>query len=150
MRADLYRLERGRLVPGSPTYLPSTSIQNFLMRSRVYHWIADHSNLYGLLRERGGLAARRLFANVERFRLRFDSAAAASDPDERNERTNQYSAALATALLQKSMQEVEKTGSDFVVVDDTRPRFASERALGHHSIFYRLICTVQPKDRPAT
>ena len=46
VRSDLYRIVNGQLLPGSPTYLPSVEVQDVLMQSRVYRWVADHSQLY--------------------------------------------------------------------------------------------------------
>lgn len=116
VRSDLYRLKGGQLVAGSPTYLPSIDIQNFLMRSAIYRWIADNSHLYSLVRERAGLATKRLLTRIRQLRLPFSFAAAADDRDSR-ERTKRYSTALATALLQESKREVEKDGRGFVLVD---------------------------------
>ncbi len=148
VRADLYQLKNGRLVPGSPTYLPSTEVQNFLMESRVYLWIANHSHLYSLLRERIGLATKRLLARANRFRFRLSSTATASNPDERNEQTNQYSAALAAALLQKSRQEAERGGSDFVLVDipDSVSRTSFKSSFDLVSRNLRDLKTILPLD----
>jgi hypothetical protein len=116
VRSDLYRLKNGQLVVGNPAYLPSIEIQNFLMRSSAYRWIADDSDLYSLLRERGGLAARRLLAKVNQYWLSLGTTIA-RDQGVRGAEISQYPVALATALLQKSMMEVEQDNADFVVVD---------------------------------
>ncbi len=117
VRADLYRLKNGQLVTASSTYLPSIEIQDFLMRSSIYRRIADHSHLYSLLRERAGLTSKRLLAKMKQFRFWFSPAASARDRGSGDQQANQYPAALATALLQKSKQEVERDDRDFVLVD---------------------------------
>jgi hypothetical protein len=114
VRSDLYRLKDGQLVASSPTYLPSIDVQNFLMRSAIYRWIADNSHLYSLVRERAGLATKRLLTRIRQLRLPFSFTAATGDS---REQTKRYSAAVATALLQASKREVEKDGRGFVLVD---------------------------------
>ena len=115
VRSDLYRLEGGNLVPGAPTFLPSIKVQDILMRSRVYRWIADNSHLYSLLRERMALTAKHLLATVNR--IRFGNTTIQSTDDELPEIGDPHSIALSTALLLKSKREIERDGSDFILVD---------------------------------
>jgi hypothetical protein len=115
VRSGLYRLESDQLVPGSPTYLPSIEVQDVLMRSRVYRWVADQSHLYNLLREWVAGAAKSLLVTVSRFRI--GSSAVESASDESDQRLGQFSIAMSTALLRKSKQEIEQDGRDFVLVD---------------------------------
>lgn len=60
LRADLWRLQDGALVDASPTYLPSVALQDWLNRSAIYRFVAANSQLYGMVREKVGLAARNL------------------------------------------------------------------------------------------
>jgi len=114
VRSDLYRLVNGQLVPASPTYLPSIEAQDMLMQSGVYRWVADHSQLYNLTRERVAGAAKSLLVAVNSFRI---GPHAAERPSAGNETVDQYSVALSTALLRESKHEIEGEGRDFVLVD---------------------------------
>jgi hypothetical protein len=115
VRSDLYRIENGQLVPGSPTYLPSVEVQDVLMQSRVYRWVADHSQLYNLVRDRASRWAKSLLIAVNSFRI--ESGGVENAAQQGNETLDQYSVALSTALLRKSKQEIEQDGRDFVIVD---------------------------------
>jgi hypothetical protein len=111
----LYRIVSGQLVPGSRTYLPSVEVQDVLMQSRVYRWVADHSQLYALVRERIAGAVKGLLIAVNSFRI--EPGAMKTVSDESDEALDQYSIELSTALLRKSKQEIEQEGRDFVLVD---------------------------------
>jgi hypothetical protein len=115
VRSDLYRIVNGQLVAGSPTYLPSVELQDVLMQSRVYRWVADHSQLYALVRERAAGAVKRLLIAVNSFRI--EPGATQGAADESDEALDQYAIELSTALLRKSKQEIEREGRDFVLVD---------------------------------
>jgi hypothetical protein len=60
IRSGLWRLRNGGLVDASPTYLPGVALQDWLNRSAIYRFVAANSQLYGMVREKLGLAARTL------------------------------------------------------------------------------------------
>jgi hypothetical protein len=147
VRSDLYRLQNGRLVVGNSTYLPSTEVQDFLTQSSVYRWVAEHSDLYNMVRERAGLITRRVLATASQYWLQFGTAMA-RDRNVRTVQTDEYPPALATALLQKSMDEVEHDGGDFVVVDipDRLSRTTFSSSLDSISRKLPALETVMPLD----
>lgn len=67
IRANLFQLEDGKLVRVNNSYLPSVATQDILMRSSAYRWVADHSELYSMLRERLSLHWRDFSAHAMAF-----------------------------------------------------------------------------------
>lgn len=53
VRSNLFVLQDDELVVRSKEYLPGVKMRETLFRIPVYAWIASHSQLYALLRERG-------------------------------------------------------------------------------------------------
>src|SRR5262249_36809565 len=118
VRSGLYRLEQGKLVPGRASYLPSVDVQDRLMRSSVYRFVADNSHLYSFTREKAAKLTKRTLVMLRR-----SSQAAASGDDEDDdaraapEAPRAYDLALAEALLDQAQAEVKADGRAFYIVE---------------------------------
>ncbi|HXZ85864.1 MAG TPA: SGNH/GDSL hydrolase family protein [Myxococcota bacterium] len=52
VRSDLLRLENGKLVAGSPTYVPGGWLGDFLNRNALLNFLGGYSNAFAMLKER--------------------------------------------------------------------------------------------------
>ncbi len=66
IRADLLRLEDGRLVPGQKTYLPGVATSDYLMRFALYRWAIEHCQLYSAVREKAAVWIKSLLVTLKR------------------------------------------------------------------------------------
>ncbi|MHC4949164.1 MAG: SGNH/GDSL hydrolase family protein [Planctomycetota bacterium] len=77
VRSRLFTLGDDGVERDADAYLPAVAVREFLFRFRAYRWLAGHSDLYNLLRERAaGLAKRGLVAvrdlDIPHRRWRYD------------------------------------------------------------------------------
>lgn len=124
-RSGLFRLKDGRLERTGRTYLPSISLQDKLMSSAVYRFVADHSQLYGFLRE-----------NAARYAKRVLRAESAKDADEANAgaalgaavyaKASPYAISLSEALLNQAREATARDRAGFYVVEIPRPLSRTE------------------------
>ena len=78
VRANLFRIDQGRLSGTGNSYLPGVEISDRLNRYRLYRWAQENSHLYSAVREWAGATGKRLLAKL---RLA-DADTADSSPDE--------------------------------------------------------------------
>jgi hypothetical protein len=64
LRANLFRLEDGRLVATGQTFLPGVEISDRLMHVPGYRWAIENSHLYSAIRERAGTFVKGLMASI--------------------------------------------------------------------------------------
>lgn len=120
VRADLFRLKDQQLVAGNSTYLPSVDTQDRLMRNWIYRFVSDHSELYGFVRERSAVLAKRAIQTLHgRKQQQLAEAVPERGDDDSPERA--YRTALAAALLQQMRAELEADGRGLLVVDIPYP-----------------------------
>jgi hypothetical protein len=132
LRADLWRLRDGALVDASPTYLPSVALQDWLNRSAVYRYVAANSQLYGMIREKLGLAARNLAVQGDDLTsawhsllarepagapMRTDASAHVALNDPRRG-VSQVEIDLAGALMRKFKAEAEADNVGYLILDN--------------------------------
>lgn len=121
LRSNLYELKDGRLAATGRTYLPSMSIQDALMKSRLYRAIADHSHLYAWVRERAAGMIKKQLLNLQRLRVRRGAAQAATpaaaEPDAASPPGSKYSNRLSAELLRYAHTVSTASGRSFMVVD---------------------------------
>ncbi|WP_395652497.1 hypothetical protein [Brevundimonas sp.] len=120
VRSGLYKLENGRLERANKTYLPSIGLQDRLMKSSIYRFIADHSELYGFLRE-----------NAARYAKRILRAQSGNEADEANNSAalsaavyapaSPYAISLSEALLEEAKGATTRDQSGFYVIEIPRP-----------------------------
>jgi len=120
VRSALYRLRDGKLENGNPSYLPGVKTQDFLMRFAAYRLIADHSQLYALLRERLGQFTKHLFVQ---FRQQPVSAKQTATSGEEDEEDAMYAAhrqanrELSSAIVERAAQVVAVDGREFYLIE---------------------------------
>jgi hypothetical protein len=122
VRSDLYRLEDGRLIRAHATYLPAVGVQDFLMKYRLYRFIADHSQLYTFVRERLNVLLKRRQLDAQKSRLGAEAAAdaeegaapVATDVDELQHKNK---IDLSAAILEHAHDEITASGREFYLVD---------------------------------
>ena len=68
LRSGLYTVKDGELQRGADTYLPSIALQDRLMRSGLYRFIADNSQLYAFARERAAGTIKALLVVIQEVR----------------------------------------------------------------------------------
>jgi len=124
VRSGLYRLQDGKLESANPTYLPGVHTQDLLMRSALYRLVADHSQLYSLIRERFGLFLKGLVVVARQDRASAKRAVSADpdDPDHGDDDAvraaqRRANAALSSAIVAHAAQVVAADGNDFYLVE---------------------------------
>ena len=119
VRSGLYRLDNGELKTAAATFLPSIKLQNELMKSSAYRFVADNSQLYNYARE--------TLASYAKRALKVASAKAAGDEQGATQfgapmgATSPYAIALSSALLTQARTTVTKDGASFYVIEVPRP-----------------------------
>lgn len=146
VRSDLYRLDNGELKPAAATFLPSIKLQNELMKSPTYRFVADNSQLYNFMRENLARYAKRA--------LKVVSAKAAGDEEGANGFTaaatapaSPYAVALSSALLSQARTTVTRDGASFYVIEVPRPVSRTQVATSIDQLpadFTRSLNLIQP------
>jgi len=124
VRSGLYRLRDGQLESANATYLPGVRTQDLLMRSALYRLVADHSQLYSLIRERFGLFLKGLVVVARQDRASAKRAVS-DDPDDPDHGDDdavraalrRANAALSSAIVAHAAQVVAADGKDFYLVE---------------------------------
>ncbi|HTU59588.1 MAG TPA: hypothetical protein VMF89_14155 [Polyangiales bacterium] len=135
VRSQLYRLRDGKLEVANSAYLPGIATQDMLMKSRIYRFVADHSELYSLLREQSGVFMKRFLAQLLKQRAVTHDADAsdgldAIDEDDPRHRAN---AQLSSAIVAHAADVVQGDGKEFYMLEIpirvSRTQFRSSIAL---------------------
>lgn len=119
VRADLFELKGGSLKSTGKSYLPSIKIQDALMKSSIYRFVADNSQLYSFVRERTSGLVQRLLLVIEKphFKTPGPVPMARVAQSESDRQPPSYSMLLSAALLRYAQQMAIKDGRDFLIVD---------------------------------
>lgn len=132
-RSGLYRLHEGELENANASYLPGVTIQDFLMRSKLYRVVADNSQLYALLRERLDIFGKRLLLQLRQSQATKVSVAqqdSEEDPDDAAHAAQvQAKVALSSAIVAHAAQVLAADGKEFYLLEIpirvTRAQFRS-------------------------
>jgi hypothetical protein len=140
VRSGLYRMAEGRLITAQATYLPSIRLQNLLMRSSLYRFIADHSQLYSFIRERLAIKVKKMLLMLRHAQSashpQSDSSEEVDDEEAggeaRTRSTPARSIDLAGALLMRAAEVARAEGDKFLIVEvpDTRSRTVFSSTIG--------------------
>ena len=117
VRSGLYRLIGKHLERARPQYLPGVKIQDSLMKSNLYRFIADNSQLYSAIRTQVALEAKILLVRLRRAKVREENAEQASITGTPRAKR---AMALSAALLEEAEREATQDHRDFLVVDIPR------------------------------
>jgi lysophospholipase L1-like esterase len=112
VRSDLFRLENGKLVAGSPTYVPGGRLGNFLNENAVMSWLSGYSNAFALLKEQANQLAKREI--VER-NIAQQAHAAASDSPPAEDIEGKHERELAAAILERIYADCRERGIPLVI-----------------------------------
>ena len=121
VRSALYRLRDGKLENANRSYLPGVKTQDFLMRFAAYRLIADHSQLYALLRERLGQFTKHLFVQLRQQAV--SAKQTATENAEEDEEDARYAAHrqanrdLSSAIVEHAAQVVAADGREFYLIE---------------------------------
>lgn len=134
VRSDLYRLKSGKLERANREYLPAVNVQDFLMRHRLYRFVADHSELYTFVRDRMSLLLKTRLQSERKQSLTAadlgdaEGGATALD-DDLDELQHRNKIELSAAILTHVDDVVTSSGADFYLIDIpaklSRTEFAS-------------------------
>lgn len=122
VRSHLYKMQDGRLTTADSAFLPAISLQDRLMRWRLYRLVADHSHLYSIIRERTSGTVLSLTDAVRRFLHMKVDADAPPDADKSSPHllaflADPYALELSAALLRQANADVTKDGAGFILVE---------------------------------
>jgi len=135
VRSGLFRLDSGKLENANAAYIPGGATQDFLLRSSLYRYIADNSQLYTLLRDRLVVFTKQMLINLREDRRQLNvvpenDEGGASDEDELEHAAQQKAnIELSSAIVAHAAQAVAADGRDFYLVEIpmriSRTRFRS-------------------------
>ncbi len=123
VRSGLYRLHDGKLESANRTYLPGGRMQDYLLRSSLYRFIADHSQLYTLLRDRVVVFTKQILVHLREARSQQAVAPEGDDSEGLDEEEQaravqkQANVDLSSAILTHAAQVVAADGRDFYLVE---------------------------------
>jgi hypothetical protein len=135
VRSQLFRLRDGKLESANSAYLPGIATQDLLMKSSVYRFVADHSELYALLREQSGVFMKRFLAQLFKQRAVTRDADASDDTDaiDEDDPRHRANAQLSSAIVAHAAEVVQHDGREFhmleIPVRVSRTKFRSSIAL---------------------
>jgi hypothetical protein len=122
VRSNLYRLHDNHLLATGASYLPSVKLQNALMRSSIYTFVADNSHLYSVIREQTAVRVKSLLEKVRQANATA-SVGDENSPEKENIEsldsgvTAPYSVRLSEALLRHADQTIRAENRGFLVVE---------------------------------
>lgn len=114
IRANLYRLEDGRLVRANKTYLPGVKTREFLFQFAIYRLMAEYSHMYSCLRENAAHLVKYKFLPAIRSLSNPGNPSQDSSADA-EERAAEYRNNLTAALLEQLKQECISHGANFLI-----------------------------------
>jgi hypothetical protein len=121
VRSALYRLRNGKLENANRSYLPGVRTQDFLMEFAAYRLVADHSQLYALLRERTGQFTKGLVVHFRQQPVSANQAAAGSGEEDEEDVLHaahvQADRDLSSAIVEHAAQVVAADGREFYLVE---------------------------------
>jgi hypothetical protein len=122
VRSGLYRLKDGQLQPAAAKFLPSISLQNKLMKSGVYRFVADNSQLYNFLRENLARYAKRALKVINAKAAGDDEGAGAGNLGAAvYAKASPYAVSLSQALLDQAKASTARDNASFYVLEIPRP-----------------------------
>jgi hypothetical protein len=124
VRSDLFQVSNGLLRRAAPTYLPAIRVQDLLMKSAIYRFVADNSQVYTFIRERVAGIVQDVLLRVQALANRTAAGAQSASIDD-------YPTLLSGLLLQYANETISNENREFVVVEIPRrmSRVSFESAL---------------------
>jgi len=111
VRSDLFRLEDGKLVPGSERYVPGGKLGDFLNRNPILNWLSGYSNAFAMIKE----TANRIVKNeVVKHNLAQVAHASGSESDAGDTQAAQERA-LSAALFERIYADCRERGIPLVI-----------------------------------
>ena len=110
VKADLYRTENDRLVPGNRAYVPGVRALEVINSIWLFRWLSQHSYLYSYLLNTVWNAAKKALLGKKRAELQRHYAIG-------SESINDYESELAILLLEEVSKVARQNGKVFILVD---------------------------------
>jgi hypothetical protein len=123
VRSGLYHLRDGELEDTHHAYLPGVQTQDLLMKSRIYRFISDNSELYTLIRDRLAVLTKQLLVQFRQDRTHpavaseSDDAGSLDEDDLARAAQQQANTALSSALVEHAAGVVARDGKDFYLIE---------------------------------
>ena len=119
MASGLFDLENGKLVRANDTYLPAVRMSTYLFRFTAYRFLAEHSQLYVLARERiAEFVKRHVMPGIRFLTPKHSSRDASSTLQTKSEvDIDSYNNRLTLAVLEAARDVCRTAGVEFMVVD---------------------------------
>jgi hypothetical protein len=123
VRSGLFRLNSGELENANSTYIPGGAVQDLLLGSALYRFIADNSQLYTLLRDRVVVFTKQMLVNLRQDRQHLNVAPENDDGGGVDEDELAHAAQekanidLSSAIVAHAAEEVAADGRDFYLVE---------------------------------
>jgi lysophospholipase L1-like esterase len=111
VRSDLFRLENGRLVAGSESYVPGGRLGDFLNRNPILNWLSGYSNAFAMIKETANRIAKQKLVeqNLAQVAHESGSESGAGDAEAAQER------ALSAALFERIYADCRERGIPLVI-----------------------------------
>ena len=117
MASGLFDLEKGQLVRANETYLPAVRIQGVLFNIAAYRFLAEHSQLYVLVRERAAEFVKRHVMPGIRIVAPKRTSHDAMSTALRDRDNEPYNNRLTLAVLNAARDVCRENAVEFMVVD---------------------------------
>lgn len=123
VRSGLFRLRSDKLETANPTYIPGGAVQDLLLGSALYRFVADNSQLYTLLRDRVVVFTKQMLINLRQDRQQLNVApendeGGGADEDELAHAAQvKANIDLSSAIVAHAAQVVAADGRDFYLVE---------------------------------
>lgn len=122
IRSNLFELKNNQLERRNHEYLPGVKMREILFRIPAYEWIATHSQLYALLREKAAELIKNMLVSIkqglkQRAVHTDKSPAARTDNGSKSIPILSSPEKLTLALLREIQQVANASGAEFVVLD---------------------------------
>ncbi len=120
VRSGLFALKNGTLVQTGKQYLPGVRISDFLMRSPIYCWISENSQLYSAVREKSAALVKSLVVFLNTGVI--DNSVGIST-DEAGEKAMDEKRDLNRAIIERIEKEAKPAHLLMVEIPDRHTRF---------------------------
>ena len=123
VRSGLFRMHSGKLENGNSSYIPGGDVQDRLLGSALYRFVADNSQLYTLLRDRLVVFTKRMLTNLRQEHQQLNVAPENDDGGGVDEDDLLHAAQvkanieLSSAIVAHAAEVVAADGKDFYLVE---------------------------------
>jgi hypothetical protein len=111
VRSDLFRLQDGKLVAGSESYVPGGKLGDFLNRNWLVNWLSGYSNAFALIKETANRIAKEKVVEQNLAQVAHSSGSDSGGGDAEAARER----ALSAALFERIWADCRERGIPLVI-----------------------------------